>query len=411
MLRLTTHKLTEVRSGFEIEAVDLKEQNKAAPLQSIGHAQVQDLSTLPSGYSSSRGRHFFPDASNGGFSAGDITTKAVLPTSNDGQTPTQDDINFISDHRDHPQTVPSHESSNDNSNDNDVDPKANHANVDREAQAKRDSVIYHLIVTVKAPHTVNAVRAYAHRLTPQSTVLFVQNGMGVIDEINKEVFPSETDRPHYMVGVLSHGLHGKDPFDVVYAGDGTLALGLLAEKEQYPASARYLLRTVTRTPVFVAMGLNPTELLQQQLDKLAVNAVINPLTALLDCLNSELLNSFYVTRVMRLLLAEVSLVFRSLPELQNVLNVNMRFDSARLESMVVRVAKLTGQNRSSMLQDLKAGRETEIDYINGYVVRRGEELGIHCVTNYAIMQMVKAKKKLVQLELEGTVPLHPSIKP
>lgn len=280
---------------------------------------------------------------------------------------------------------------------------------------EQEEIIYHLIVSVKAPQTVRAIQAVAHRLTQHSSILFLQNGMGMVEEVNEKLFPDERYRPTYVIGVVSHGLYSKGPFSVVHAGEGTIALGvlpripmgesmLLEALNQLSPSARYLMRTMTRTAVFVAVGFSPTDLLQQQLDKLAVNCIINPLTAILDCKNGALLYNFYFQRVVRLLLAEISLVIKSLPELKNVPNVNMRFDTLRLERMVFQIANTTAENYSSMVQDIRSGRLTEVDYINGYIVRRGEEKGIHCVMNYMLMHIVKGKNKNTSQEKADLLP-------
>ncbi|KAL2037917.1 hypothetical protein N7G274_009392 [Stereocaulon virgatum] len=278
-----------------------------------------------------------------------------------------------------------------------------------------DDIIYSLIVSVKAPQTVKAIQRVAHRLTQESAILFLQNGMGIIDEVNEKLFPDEGYRPTYIIGVVSHGLYSNGPFSVIHAGEGTIALGVMPRMPikdglrpeslgQLATSARHLIRTMTRTPVFVAVGFPPTDLLQQQLDKLAVNCIINPLTAILDCKNGALLSNMYFTRVIRLLLAEISVVIKSLPELKNVPNVRMRFDTVRLERIVFSIANKTARNDSSMLQDVRAARQTEIDYINGYIVKRGEEMGIHCVMNYMLMHMVKGKAKTKSLELADMLP-------
>ena len=279
-----------------------------------------------------------------------------------------------------------------------------------------EKIIHNLIVSVKAPQTVKAIQRIAHRLTRGSTIMFLQNGMGILDEVNEQLFPDEEYRPTYIIGVVTHGLYSNGPFNVEHAGEGTIALGAMprmlrnkpVEKEtlsELAPSARYLIRTMTRTPVFVAIGFPPTGLLQQQLDKLAVNCIINPLTAIIDCKNGALLSNMYFTRVIRLLLAEISIVIQSLPELKNVPNVKMRFDTLRLERIVFSIANKTAENNSSMLQDVKLGRQTEIDYINGYIIRRGEELGIHCVMNYMLMHMVKGKNKTRGLEQAELLPL------
>ncbi|KAL8967318.1 MAG: hypothetical protein Q9183_002975, partial [Haloplaca sp. 2 TL-2023] len=259
--------------------------------------------------------------------------------------------------------------------------------------------IHNLIVSTKAFHTVDALKRVAHRLTSESSILFLQNGMGIIEEVNERVFPEPEKRPQYLQGVISHGVKQIKPFSLSYSGRGTTALAILPRnieeiKPDFEPSALYLLRTMTRTPVLAAVGFPPTDLLQFQIEKLAANAIINPLTALLNCSNGELLNRPSISRVIRLLLAEISLVIKALPELQGVPNVKMRFDIRRLEHIVIDLAGQTAANKSSMLQDIHGGSRTEIDYITGYLVRRGEEVGIQCILNYMLQHMVKAKDRL-----------------
>lgn len=262
-----------------------------------------------------------------------------------------------------------------------------------------EGIISNLIVSLKAKDIL-AISKVSHRLTRDSAILFVQNGMGYIEEINKKIFPNPETRPTYLIGVVTHGAKRSRAYTVIHAGHGTFALAIMprahpGEADYVSPSARYLLRSITRTPVLAAVAYGPTDILQQQLEKLAVNCVLNPLTAIMDCANGEIMHNFHISRIMRLVLAEVSLVVRSLPELQSVPNVQSRFDPGRLELYTIQVASMTSQNLSSMLQDVREGKETEIDYINGYIVRKGEELGIRCIMNYMLMQMLEAKQKIV----------------
>ncbi|BCS22917.1 ketopantoate reductase family protein [Aspergillus puulaauensis] len=262
-----------------------------------------------------------------------------------------------------------------------------------------------LIVTAKAPATVAALRSVQHRLTPESTVLFIQNGMGVIDAVNKKVFPEPTLRPHYMLGIVSHGLaQRQDRFHVTHTGVGTTILGpvpsqnsrTLASTDKEPdwaPSTKYLLRTLTLTPPLVAVAETPSSIMLYQLEKLAMNSIINPLTALMNCRNGEILYNYSFTRVMRLLLFEVSSVICSLPELQGIPGVENRFSPERLRGMITQLANKTAKNHSSMLQDVRSNKTTEIEFLNGYIIGRGEELGIKCVANYMIKHLVLAKQR------------------
>jgi 2-dehydropantoate 2-reductase len=282
--------------------------------------------------------------------------------------------------------------------------------------------IHNLIVTVKAPQTVSALLAIRQRLGPSTSILFLQNGMGIMDEVNEKVFPDPETRPNYMLGIISHGVASaaQGSFAATHNGMGTIGIGLVPPTglvpqiqddtdeqihQDWPVSSRYLLRTIGHSPVLAAVGVAPTEILQAQLEKLAINAVINPITALVDARNGAVMYNMALSRVMRLLLAEISLVILSMPELKALPNLATRFSTDRLETLVVAVANKTANNISSMLADVRQGRTTEINYINGYIVRRGEELGITCFMNYMIMQLVTGKHRMVDRERMEELPL------
>ena len=292
--------------------------------------------------------------------------------------------------------------------------------LDQPVQPADSEMIEHLILTVKTTQVMNALKSVAHRLTPDSTILFVHNGMGIVEEVNEKIFPDVKTRPNYMCGITSHGLYRTDPFHATHAGVGTTPISVIYSNQEqtaqdkelkrhiYAPSTNYLLNTVTHAPELTAMGVSRTDFIQFQLEKLAVNCVINPLTVLADCKNGELLYNFSLSRVQRLLLIEISAVICALPELQGVPGIQARFAPERLRTLAVGIANKTSENISSMLQDVRSAKETEIVYLNGYIVRRGEELGIKCALNYMILQLIQGKAKMVYKRAAGEIPLDVS---
>jgi 2-dehydropantoate 2-reductase len=133
------------------------------------------------------------------------------------------------------------------------------------------------------------------------------------------------------------------------------------------------------------------ELLQLQFEKLVVNCVLNPLTALVDVRNGGMLNNDPLSHVQCALIAEISKVIQALPEMQGNEELSTRFGSERLTERFIYVTQLTAKNSSSMREDVRGKRDTEIEYINGYIVRRGKEVGIECVANALMMQLVQGK--------------------
>ncbi|KAJ5772153.1 hypothetical protein N7520_002682 [Penicillium odoratum] len=272
-----------------------------------------------------------------------------------------------------------------------------------------------LIVASKASITKTAIKAVRHRLTKDSTIVLVQNGMGVVEMLNRSLFPDPENRPNYVQGIVSHGLSRLDKFQISHRGVGTMIFApvvteetpaLLAEEDTHWApTTKYILRLLTLTPSLVATAETPAALLQYQLEKLAANCLINPLTALNDCTNGELLYIFDITRIMRLLLFEISSVIYALPELRGVPGIEERFSPERLRRITMNIASATSKNTSSMLQDVRSGSETEIDHMNGWIVRRGEELGIQCTLNYLVGLMVKSKMIVHQRRGNASIPL------
>jgi len=252
------------------------------------------------------------------------------------------------------------------------------------------SAIENLIIAVKAPTTVPALRPILHRLTPRSTLLFLQNGMGVIDQVRAELFPSTPKdlQPHYASGILTHGINSTAPFTLTHAGLGALAL-----RTPSPGSPRHLQNTLLRSPPINATLHPPAALLQLQWEKLAVNAVVNPLTALFNIPNGDILAPSF-TPAIRALVAEISAVVHALPEMPS--DMKQQFSPERLEERVRSVAGATAANVSSMLQDVRKGKRTEVEYITGYIVRRGEEVGVACEENRRVMRAVVRMEGLVR---------------
>ncbi|KAF8985884.1 2-dehydropantoate 2-reductase (Ketopantoate reductase) (KPA reductase) (KPR) [Entomortierella lignicola] len=91
------------------------------------------------------------------------------------------------------------------------------------------SPIYHLLVTTKTYQTVEAISKIRHRLRPWSTIVLMQNGMGVREEICEAMgWTNELDTPNFVQGIISHGAQ-KSEDTVVHTGKGTVWLAPVIE--------------------------------------------------------------------------------------------------------------------------------------------------------------------------------------
>lgn len=253
--------------------------------------------------------------------------------------------------------------------------------------------IYNLIVTVKAPATVSALEPIKHRLGSHSTICFLQNGLGQIENLNEKLFPDSSTRPTYMFGIMRLGVYLKSSTEAILASpNGSISVGLVGS-EPSPRSSQHqvLLEALLKSPVLGCEELQWSDLLQMQLSKLASNCIINPLTAILDVRNGRINENADIQPLRRRILEEVSNVFESLPEVQSLPAGRASFSVDSLEAVARDTTEKTAQNSSSMREDIRKGRSTEIEYINGWIVKRGKELGIDCVANSMVTQLVLAK--------------------
>ncbi|KAK4232763.1 ketopantoate reductase PanE/ApbA C terminal-domain-containing protein [Achaetomium macrosporum] len=255
--------------------------------------------------------------------------------------------------------------------------------------------IKHLIVTTKAPATAGAVHSIKGRLSKDSQILFVHNGLGAIDEVTDKVFPDPKTRPYYWAGVCEAGIYGHGPFQVVKAGEGPLVFGHSGARSCEVPDDRDnsfdldFLHTLLATHPLDARLERPERLVYKQLRKLVVNSVINPLTAMYRCKNGEAFTRKEGQQLRDALVEEAGAVVRALLATRDDVAVKADFWGDGLRNYVEQIAYLTRENKSSMLQDIEAGRKTEIDYINGYLVRQAKRLRLPCEHHERIVQQIK----------------------
>ncbi len=84
-----------------------------------------------------------------------------------------------------------------------------------------------LIITTKCDSTLSALEAIRHRLHPWSTIVLLQNGMGVLEMLFDRFFKDADQRPNFVLASTTHGCWKKGPLDVVHASMGTLHFGIV----------------------------------------------------------------------------------------------------------------------------------------------------------------------------------------
>jgi 2-dehydropantoate 2-reductase len=245
--------------------------------------------------------------------------------------------------------------------------------MDAELADSRQSPIRRLLVTVKAHQTRAAMQSVRDRLSASSRIVLLQNGMGALESA-ADLLPAGVA---VALGTTAEGIWRRGPFRLVHAGSGETWFG--------PAPG-YAAEADTVAPLLSAPDLAAgwdTAIQRRLWLKLAVNCAINPLTALIGCRNG-LLGEPENSALLRLVCEETVAVLAG---------KGIRCDQP-LVDLVRSVAIATSDNRSSMLQDVLAGRDTENEYITGYLVRAADGLGLSVPVNTALLHAVRLKQGL-----------------
>lgn len=209
-----------------------------------------------------------------------------------------------------------------------------------------------LIVATKAYSVLQALESVSARLKPGASILLLQNGMGSQQAV-VDAFPAQ----RVLYGSVTDGAWIAEPGHVVWAGEGKTMIG---DPQGDPAPP--WLAQLTHAKVDWRWEPHIDEVLWR---KLAVNCAINPLTALHDCLNGEL-PTIAPQRLCAILL-----------DLQPLLAAHgAELKQDQLAAMVYGVIERTSANSSSMRQDIKAGRRTEITFILGFACSAARRCGM-----------------------------------
>jgi 2-dehydropantoate 2-reductase len=241
-----------------------------------------------------------------------------------------------------------------------------------------------VILAVKAYDTVSAIPSVKTLLADGGVALTFQNGIG-----NEETLAETLGPDRVLLGTTAHGSTVVAPGHVRHAGTGETLLGEMsgvvtkrAERvAEHLTSGGVVTRAVENAPGYVWL-------------KLIINDAINPLTAILNFRNVALIDLPGAPAVMEKAVSEAEAVTR-------VRGIVIPCED--MMEKVRQVCRATGGNISSMLQDVRAGRRTEVDYINGAVVRLGAEAGIPTPCNEFLTAMMKG--------IEGRPELPPEKRP
>jgi 2-dehydropantoate 2-reductase len=243
-------------------------------------------------------------------------------------------------------------------------------------EAPRGRTASHVLFAVKSQHTRAAATMAADVIGPGTVLVTIQNGWGN-DRVLYDAYP---DNP-IVLGVTYSSATVLAPGDVHFTARGRTMLG--GNSKAALAEARTL-------GVALESGGLPCDVTADARSegwrKLVLNAAILPPSAILGITMGDLGKSRDLQPLVAALTAEAVAVGKA---------EGLSVDLDERRAAIDRLLEGAGSGKASMLQDLEAGRQTEIDAINGAVVELGKRHGVPTPTNEVMVALVRAHQAVV----------------
>ncbi|MFT5296657.1 MAG: 2-dehydropantoate 2-reductase [Colwellia sp.] len=232
-----------------------------------------------------------------------------------------------------------------------------------------------IIICVKSYQVAGALKAIHALLTNDAIIIVTHNGLGTLEEISNLFKPSQC----LCALLLTQGAKKVADYHIEHTGEGESNLGVILG-ELTTEKKRHLLKFLQQGHQHVNFQEN---IKQAQWVKLAINCVINPISARENIENGKINQQIYKETVRDIIKEVVDVGAREGVELAE----------NELLSLVTEVAERTKNNTSSMRADIINNRRTEIDYINGYIHRLGKKHQLATPMNTRLWLAVKSLEK------------------
>jgi len=226
-----------------------------------------------------------------------------------------------------------------------------------------------VLLCVKSFDTEEAAKLMKPHLAPDAVVLSLQNGVDNLERIRRHIANPVIPMLIYI------GASSPAPGHVRHTGGSKLVTGAMNPADR--AALDGIAALFTRAGLSVTIS---DDIEAELWVKLVLNCAYNAVSALSGSNYGRMVATPEVRRIMQDVVDEIRAVARAkgvrLPD--NVAEINFA------------LADTMPQQRSSTAQDIEKGRRTEIDHLNGYVVRTGEALGVATPVNRTLSALMKA---------------------
>lgn len=232
-----------------------------------------------------------------------------------------------------------------------------------------------IIITTKAYDTESAIKSVRSIIDPTCYILTLQNGLNNIETI-REVVGKDGK---IFAGITSLGAINISHGNIKHTGEGETIIASCNKKDK--DDAKKIANFFNMCQIQTKLGNDAQSLVWS---KLLINIGINALASILNVQNGVLIKNPYAKKIM----------FGAIYEAEKIVkkkNIKLIYSSPYKK--VEDVCKKTSQNINSTLQDLQRGKKTEIDYLQGAVVKEGKKLKIKTPINEMLLYLIHSLER------------------
>jgi 2-dehydropantoate 2-reductase len=243
-----------------------------------------------------------------------------------------------------------------------------------------------VLFCVKSTDTAAAAGAMAPHLTDDAIVLSLQNGVDNVERIRAQIGDQIGNQVGNQIGnqvlpaLVYAGAEMVVPGHVRHTGEGDVVIGQLKAYARQGGADRALLAAIASLFSGAGIPVRISDAIEVELwTKLTLNCAYNAISALGGARYGEMMTLPEIRTVMRAAVREVAVVAAAN-------GVRLPDD---IGDAAIKLADRMPVTMSSTAQDIRRGRRTEIDHLNGYVAREGDAHGIDVPVNRTLHALIK----------------------
>ncbi|KAI0401546.1 hypothetical protein F4802DRAFT_579548 [Xylaria palmicola] len=288
-----------------------------------------------------------------------------------------------------------------------------------------------VIIDTTTAAVIPSLEALSARIDSRTTVCLLHPGLGLLERIYEHIYQDPEQRPNFVLGHSTHkigrvsdmmysvqqkkpgtlylfGLPKVDEPSVIYENPGP-TLDKSSSAYQGMQQTQHLIRLLSSAEYLNVVPLPWVRFLSWKLPWIIFTSLADTISVILGCKYNQIRHNAHARAMWDSLLEETLAIVAQLPELQKTPHRIDYFTRPSFRRKLQLYLIAQKHNTSPWIQQVWMGAEPPVDYSNGYIIHRAQELGLDHKHNLLAAQTVKARVNARRKELQSYLQGKPYI--